>query len=383
MVLEEAKAAGYVGEVITTAELRTCIDAGWQSTDLVMNGPGKRHDKGPKLNTEPLNGGLRCLFADSVADLTTIVDRVLDPKDWLEAEFIGVRFSPAWVTKSRFGVDAKDPRVLELVAEQLRRLPKTLELGFHLHFASSTLGPPQWFGVAHGHLQLVRGVVDLLQGRQPKVLDFGGGWPAHLLDDSSIRRPMTALLERARHLFPMLDTVQFEPGKSVTERAGALVTRVLEIRELDRKIPRTNKKKGPREEDEQLTAVSFNSSLDDNADESVDGGDGEDSDHRKETPRAIIVDACIGDMGSLSTHLHPLLWKSSNDEYKEWIPLAAGKDQVWGSICMEFDKLGTNIDIPEDAKAGDYIVIAFTGAYDMTMSYVFANGRAREAIIHK
>jgi len=56
----------------------------------------------------------------------------------------------------------------------------------------------------------------------------------------------------------------------------------------------------------------------------------------------------------------------------------AGKDVLWGSICMEFDVLGYEIKLPENAKPGDLVLLTFCGAYDMSMSYNFADGKGRD-----
>ena len=47
---------------------------------------------------------------------------------------------------------------------------------------------------------------------------------------------------------------------------------------------------------------------------------------------------------------------------------------------MEFDKLGFSVTLPNDAAPGDHVLIAFCGAYDMTMSYDFADGKERKIL---
>jgi hypothetical protein len=96
VILAEAKQAGYLGEVITSAEMHACLDAGWAPNEIVMNGPGKWYGdmSGPRSTDVKPVSALRVLFADSLADLTTIIDRINDPEDWLDVEIVGVRFSP-------------------------------------------------------------------------------------------------------------------------------------------------------------------------------------------------------------------------------------------------------------------------------------------------
>lgn len=41
---------------------------------------------------------------------------------------------------------------------------------------------------------------------------------------------------------------------------------------------------------------------------------------------------------------------------------------------MEHDVVASNIELPTDAKAGDFLIFCDTGAYDRSMSYVFGRG---------
>jgi hypothetical protein len=43
-----------------------------------------------------------------------------------------------------------------------------------MHFAASTLGVTQWFGVANGYLRVAVNFVKLLE-KDLSVMDFGGG----------------------------------------------------------------------------------------------------------------------------------------------------------------------------------------------------------------
>lgn len=166
------------------------------------------------------------------------------------------------------------------------------------------------------------------------------------------------LLQETRANMPALEIVQFEPGKAITERAGAVLTKVLEIREMEKKTRRKS--------------IELSASRSNSEDHECEQND--DDDEQKN--RAVIVDACISDMGSMPIHVHPLLWQKGAGS-KGWSTLPAGKDQMWGSICMEFDVLGSQFEIPEEAAIGDHVLIAFTGAYDMTLAYDFADGKER------
>ena len=403
VVLAEARDAGYLGEVITSAEMHACLDAGWAPNEIVMNGPGKWYGdvSGPRSTETKPASALRCLFADSVVDLKTIVDRLLDPTDWLQAEIVGVRFSPVWVSNSRFGLDCKDPRVLAKAAEQLKRLPSCIKIGVHMHFAASKLGVEQWFGMAKGYVKVAINFEQLLE-TQLSVMDFGGGWPSHLLDSSHVQPYLVDLLSEVQKAFPTLEAIQFEPGKAITERAGGVLTKVLEIREMEKKTPdgdhdskhntvedasdSENDSSDGEEYDDGIPEVwrveEDGSDFDDNgSDNGSDGGRRRKKKTKKSDRQyhAVVVDACISDFGSMPVHVHPLVWQ--HHETGEWTAMKPGKDAMWGSICMEFDILGQNFRIPKGAQVGDHVLIAFTGAYDTTMAYEFADGKERSHLL--
>ena len=48
---------------------------------------------------------------------------------------------------------------------------------------------------------------------------------------------------------------------------------------------------------------------------------------------------------------------------------------------MEFDILGSSVEIPSDGAPGDLILIGYCGAYDVTMSYDFADGLGRSITV--
>jgi len=166
----------------------------------------------------------------------------------------------------------------------------------------------------------------------------------------------------------------------MTERAGALLTKVLEIREMpNQKIPTTKQNIFDKTfiEDE-IDEIPSQSAI--RYDSRVQRSMTKDREKKDLTfRRAAVVDACISDLGSMPLHTHPLLWRSKEKSNRDdWEVVQAGKDGLWGSICMEFDVLGYGIQIPEDAKPGDLVLLTFCGAYDMSMSYNFADGKGRD-----
>ncbi|CAM9383568.1 unnamed protein product, partial [Ectocarpus fasciculatus] len=339
-VLELAKKAGYMAECISMAEVRLALAVGFEPRDVILTGPGKFWDgfvavESPRENIESLVcAPLGAIFADSVSELISIIRRVGDPNDWLRADLIGVRFQPVGNPfRSRFGIDGTDVGTFRATAAIVQRfLPQDVKLGVHLHFASSapSTGLRAWFGMAKAAAAMA-GDFSRLSGRLISVLDFGGGFHSHFLDHKDTLDELSSLFEHVSQQCstelgdeshsPLL--IQFELGKCISERSSGLVCQVLGLREVVQK-------------------------------------------------RAIIVDACVGDISDHS-HAHPIYWRPKDNVSgsSQWTPLMKGTDEVWGRTCMEFDVLYGcgGVTLPHRIQPGDYILIGCCGAYDMRYSY--------------
>ncbi len=166
--------------------------------------------------------------------------------------------------------------------------------------------------------------------------------------------------------------IEFELGKCITERSGALITRILEIRELW----------VGGDDDIQLES----------ADKDISEIFGPLCCKRK----ALIVDASVGEICCL--HVHPIYWRSAAMGSSLWHSFSSGSDEIWGRTCMEFDQLvgirsswgsvggrcGTGVQciaIPKDIEVGDFILITCCGSYDMSMQYDFGDGVGRKNCI--
>jgi diaminopimelate decarboxylase len=377
IVLEEALKLGFYPEAISSAEARTALHAGFDLQNLVFNGPCKwfdllaavHNDKLPRCHTvwggdgcgslednaAPISAWqevdlatpncgqpaltpriedigreavhdvarVKMIFADSVAELAQIIDMLQSEGHWLAADVLGLRLTPSSVAFSRFGALTSDPATLAHAAEQFKRIPEGTKIGLHFHFAASTVGLPRWRALAMAFVRTAS-TLAMLSGRDIAVLDFGGGWASHLLDDPAAAAVLTEVFTAARLALPKLQTVAVEPGKCVSERAGALLTRVHHVREFG-------------------------------------------------ANRMAVVDASVAELGALPSHPHPVLHLRNG----KWRVLPAGGDAIGGRTCMEWDYAHTAVTLPHDVCEGDFILIAFTGAYDVTISYAFGDGSPR------
>lgn len=354
-LLKTAHDNGFYAECITIAEIRASLAAGFNEDEIILTGPGKFWE-GPDVYEMPKTLNLRAIFADSLEDLRRIISLTTNSHSSLRAETVGVRLSLG--EKSRFGINSHDPQTLLDTACLLKLLPNDIKLGFHFHHASSNLGPDSWWCAVESFLTLTASLASI-SNKTVSVLDFGGGWQPHFLSRPETEEGMIKLFNKMVKYHPFVQAVQFEPGKSVSERCGALVCRVLEIREYIRSHD-----------------TKFPSSVPDEVE--VSSEDSVESDRR-----ACIVDACIAELAVSALHVHPLMWRPRISSSNSWSIIdhdgtTKGSDTIWGRSCMEFDVVSNNIILPAELAIGDYVMIAFTGAYDTVMQYDFADGLGRE-----
>jgi diaminopimelate decarboxylase len=85
-----------------------------------------------------------------------------------------------------------------------------------------------------------------------------------------------------------------------------------------------------------------------------------------------VVDASIAELPMHFFHPHRILYKGQNSDV--WRQLGRGKAALLGRLCMEHDIVATEVGLPDDARAGDYLIFCDAGAYDRSMSYVFGRG---------
>jgi diaminopimelate decarboxylase len=359
-LLQSAREAGYYAECISMAEVyHAVLHGGYVWSSVVLTGPGKFWDcmgsteRAAELAAAQVSvGRVHAVFADSLADLQDIVQRLLDPTDPLGTEVVGLRWCPAFGVSSRFGLDCKDAKVVRAAAEAVRQLPEHFQLGMHFHHAPSALGIRRWFTLAQGFVTFCR-EFSTLCGRPVATLDLGGGFEPYSLESPSGQALLQELFNAVRASVGdtvKLPTVQFELGKCVSEPAGCVVTRVLAIRECE----------------------SHSTS------EAADGGTAAGT-----GAQALIIDSTIADLSVPNSRC--LYWLPSNHAQCSnpsssgagWSRLQAGRSEVWGRTCMEWDRLVGTYTIPAALRAGDLILITGAGAYDLSMQYNFGDGRPR------
>jgi diaminopimelate decarboxylase len=158
-------------------------------------------------------------------------------------------------------------------------------------------------------------------GTAPTVVDVGGGW--HVDDAPVLRDCLDYLIaEGPAALREGNARLVLEPGKFLTEPAGALIARVI----------------------------------------GYGGGNGEGD-------RDVVVDAAIAELPEARYRAHPV----AHFRAPEWRPLPSGKGRILGRSCMEGDILGQRLEL-SGVQIGEYLAFGSCGAYDLAMSYLFGRG---------
>lgn len=261
--------------------------------------------------TTPANG-LYALFCNSVEELRTVAGNPA------LAKVVGARLKLPSVP-SRFGIAVDDPDTFDALVDAARRLVVGVDFGVHFHMASSAIGVTRWWDALKSVLAWAR-AIERASNRRVSVLDLGGGW--HSEDYFAL--DIDAVLQAAEAALPYLRRVLFEPGKALTQPTMLLATRVLEVRRSKGRI--------------------------------------EDA----------IVDACIAELPLANHYPHPM-WLQSLDG--EWLGLGRGGQHIYGRICMEDDRIGSNLALPETLAPGQILLIGDAGGYNRSMAYEFGRGK--------
>jgi diaminopimelate decarboxylase len=255
--------------------------------------------------------GLRAVFCDSIEELEWLQTTHRTDRLW------GLRLRiPSF--PSRFGVPVEEPAAFERVAACIAALPPERGFGVHVHMASTMVGMGHWRDIVESAV-VWGAMLESTTGRKVRVLDLGGGY--HPDDFATL--PFGEIADFARQSLRHLAEVVVEPGRALTQATMAVVTRVLDVRRQDGRI------------DE------------------------------------IVVDTCIAELPLAGVYPHRFFRVAGPGRIE---PIGRGPVRVFGRICMEDDIVSTGLDLSEDLKVGDRLVICDAGGYERSMSYAFGRG---------
>ena len=309
-----AKANGMLAEAISTLEAKKAVAAGFRTNEIILNGPAKwwRREELP-------DGEYHAVFCDSVEELDQVVKDV--ERGFLRARTLGVRLRTPNVV-SRFGIPIDSPELFTVLINAVKKIPRDVRFGIHFHMASSNVGVQQWRYLFKAMLRWC-GAVEALSNRVVETLDIGGGWFPGDMSRNDGREYQEIVRSIGEHMTSVSELI-CEPGKALAQSSMALAMRILEIRRY------------------------------------VTGS------------CEVVMDGSIAELPMYAFQPHRILSRDSTSG--DWRALQRGESLLLGRLCMEHDIVAANVEVPEDARAGDVFVFCDAGAYDRSMSYVFGCG---------
>jgi len=220
--------------VVSDHELRLALESGFLASRMLLHGNGKR----PRDIDSALRAGI-LLSVDSEFDLEQIHSRAMALG--VTARLL-LRVNPdidpqvhpyisTGLLDSKFGFAES---ALERLRPRLKTLPRTEVCGLHCHLGSTLKSVQPIRDAARLLAILVRELRS--DGHPIEILDMGGGLG---IDYSRGRDQIQVPDELALAVRPVLDELGLrlflEPGRSLVGRAGALIGRVIGVKDNGRK----------------------------------------------------------------------------------------------------------------------------------------------------
>jgi len=230
---------------------------------------------------------------------------------------IGVRVRPCGIS-SHFGIP---PAQLDACAQAIAGAGKG-RFGVSFHVRPQDYGSRTWRDIVEGALEMAL-ELQRRSGARAVAFDAGGGNVPQDFDASVDRGDFSWLSARALEVLADLQTILAEPGQALATPCEAVVAPVLEVR-------------------------------------------------RREGCTDVVVDAGYPDVSQIGTYEHRL-YLARDGELRAIE--RGGTCRIVGRTCLEYDLLANDV-LLDEVGAGDAVVIADAGAYDASMRFAFARGRA-------
>ena len=319
---------GSLAEVVSGMEYEKARRLGVPGEEIVFNGPMKTRDELVLAVRE--NAIIHTDSFDEIFAIEQIAQELgIRPEIGLRVG-LDVGVYPRW---DRFGFDLANGQAMQAA----RRIAKGGKLrlgGLHTHIGTYVLDAAA-YGRAAAQLSNFAGEIERQLGVRPTHLDLGGGWAscntlAGQYQSGELAPPVevyaeaitTALLASGEGKSPLL-RVLVEPGRSLVDDAGTLLTSVVSTKRL------------------------------------ADGR------------RAVVVDAGVN-------VLFTAWWYRLNITPARPVTGIVEDTAVFGPLCMNIDCLRESVQLP-DLRPGDALVVHPVGAYAFTQSMQFI--RLRPAVV--
>jgi len=304
---------GYGADVVSEGELRASILAGFSPRMIVFAGVGKKK--------EEIEFGIKkdiyCFNIENEDELSYIEkygkkykkEVVCNLRLNLDMDVDTHHYVKTSKKETKFGIDLKTTEEILLGISHYKHAQIK---GFHIHLGSQ-------IKESSPYLKALEKVKELAEktGFKPEVIDIGGGFGIPY----SIQDRIVNISEFGKKITSVVQTMGIkklilEPGRFIVGNTGVLLTKVLYV-----------KKRGEK--------------------------------------NFVIVDAGMNDLirPALYSSNHTILPVKQQNTAEHTV-----KADIVGPICETADYLGKDIEMPENIKKGDLLIVASAGAYSFSMS---------------
>jgi len=220
-ICRQLRALGYGAEVVSDMELRWAISDGFVGADIALNGPAKT-----RAEIALAAGVGATIQVDGCRDVRLVRDAALSAPS--EIRLVARIATDVRGEYSRFGMT---PAELDEATSMIRGIGLTWH-GVHVHLGGIVRDAGRHISAICDSARLLR---DIIMERGSVVLNLGGGFgPASAAELQRSTRPIAQAIHQA--LFALeVDSkcvvVTLEPGRSIVEKAAALVANVLSVKE--------------------------------------------------------------------------------------------------------------------------------------------------------
>lgn len=232
-VLKVINEAGLGIDCVSGGEIEQVLKAGFPADKIVFAGVGKS-DWEIELG---IDKGIFCFNVESIPELE-VINQIADSKG--KVVTVCFRINPnvgahthanitTGLAENKFGIDMQD---MEAVIRQAQAMQYVQFKGLHFHIGSQILEMDDFIALAHR----INELQDRLEaaGIHIEIINVGGGLGIDYADPQANPIPNFKDYFDAYHKHLKLrsgQTVHFELGRAVVGQCGALITRVLYVKE--------------------------------------------------------------------------------------------------------------------------------------------------------
>jgi len=246
------------------------------------------------------------------------LDTLVEIASLIEEEIkIGIRLTPGPKIDSSWDKFGFEYHTLDKILQKIRVHPNIHLIGLHAHIGSNIKRTKSYYEVAY-FLGTISNYLAEKQKIELTYIDLGGGFPSFLTENNFVKYAESIVGGLRKSKINQDVLVIIEPGRSLVETTGVLISRVIDIRRR----------------------ASKNS-------------------------RYLILDAGVNlAMGVDLTGSRTILCGQKLNN------ATLNKYDVFGPLCAQRDILAENLRLPQLRK-GDIVYIPNIGAYDISTAYPF------------